>query len=331
MTSEATASDQQAAQPRDSVTAPSDAAAGKSVAAQPTPLWLRAGPGIFLLLWSLGFPIAKIGIVYADPLIFLALRYGLVLVVLAPLIIWLRPRLPARPVEWLHLAVVGFLIQTLYFGLCYTAFALGTSAGTVALVVSLQPVLVALLAPALVGETIGIKQWVGFALGLAGAVIVIVGRSRIEATSYVGVGCAVGGLLGISGATLYEKRFGVTQHPVTANAVQYAVGFITTLPIALIFGSMRIAWTGEFITVLGYLIIGNSLIAITLMLAMIRRGEASRVSALFYLVPPCAALVSWPLIGEKMPPLAWVGMAVAAIGVALANPRKKTARGRQEP
>jgi drug/metabolite transporter (DMT)-like permease len=45
----------------------------------------------------------------------------------------------------------------------------------------------------------------------------------------------------------------------------------------------------------------------------------SRVSALFFLVPPLAALIGWVLLGEAMPPLAWVGLALAAAGVALAS------------
>ncbi len=284
--------------------------------------WLvRLSPVLFLLLWSLGFPVAKIGTAHADPLLFLTMRYGLVLAVLAPLVLWLRPDWPSRAVEWLHIAVVGVLIQTVYFGLCYVAFALGTSAGTVALVVSLQPVLVALLAPALVGEVIGLKRWIGFALGFTGAVIVILGRSSVETTSVAGLVCALGALLGMTSATLYEKRFGRTQHPVAANVIQYAAGLVTTLPLALAFGTATVSWSPELVAALAYLVIGNSLVAITLLLAMIRRGEASRVSALFYLVPPTAALLAWVLLDEAMPPLAWAGMAVAAVGVAMVSPR----------
>ena len=74
---------------------------------------------------------------------------------------------------------------------------------------------------------------------------------------------------------------------------------------------------------LAYLVIGNSLIAVTLLLAMIRHGEAARVSALLFMVPPMAALIAWGLIGEAMPPAAWAGMGVAAAGVALATRRFK--------
>jgi drug/metabolite transporter (DMT)-like permease len=82
---------------------------------------------------------------------------------------------------------------------------------------------------------------------------------------------------------------------------------------------MRVFWTSPMIAALVYLAIGNSLVAVTLLLAMVRRGEASRVSSLFFLVPPTAAMIAWLLIGESMPPIAWSGMALAAAGVGIAN------------
>jgi drug/metabolite transporter (DMT)-like permease len=68
----------------------------------------------------------------------------------------------------------------------------------------------------------------------------------------------------------------------------------------------------------------------TLLLAMIRAGEASRVSALFFMVPPMAAVIAWVLLGEAMPPVAWAGMAIAAAGVLIAT-RNWPAGGRQRP
>lgn len=282
-----------------------------------TPLWLLLAPAIFLVLWSAGFAVAKVGLLYTDPITFLALRYAFVLAVLLPLVPIVRPSWPKRAADWLHLAVVGFLIQAVYFGLSYMGLGSGISAGAAALIVSLQPILVGLLAPRLAGERVGALGWIGLALGLAGAAVVIVARSAIEVTSVAGILFTVGGLVGMTAATLYEKRFGITQHPVTSNVVQYAVGLVAVLPVAWAIEDMQVEWTGEFVAALAYLVICNSLIAITLLLAMVRHGEASRVSALFFLVPPGAALIAWVTIGEAMPPVAWLGMGLAAIGVAL--------------
>lgn len=288
----------------------------------PRPIWLRAAPVIFLALWSAGFGVAKLGLEHAPPITLLALRYGILVLVLAPLAIALRVPLPRSARALADVAMVGFLIQVVYFALCYLAFKAGVSAGGVAIIVCLQPILVALAAPRLVGETVGPRAWAGLALGLAGAALVIFGRSSVAAESGAGVALAVGGLLGITGGTLWEKRFGVSHHPVMANLIQYAVGAVFTLPLALLTEDVTaVTWDFELIWVLVYLIVGNSLLAMSLLLAMIRVGEVARVSALFYLVPALSALFAWPLLGEAMPLLAWGGMALAGLGVALASRR----------
>lgn len=286
------------------------------------PLWLLLAPAIFLVLWSGGFSIAKLGIRHAEPLTFLALRYAVVLVVLAPFALIMKPAWPRRLAEWLNIAFVGFLIQGVYFGLCYLAFNLGAASGTVAIIVCLQPILVGLIAPHFAHEKVSALRWLGLVLGLAGAATVILARSAIEAESLLGILCCFGALLGIAGGTLWEKRFGSNHHPVVSNMVQYAAGLVTTLPLALMTETFTVDWSSlEFQAALAYLVIGNSLISMTLLLAMIRLGEVSRVSSLFYLVPPVSALMAWPILGEAMPPLAWLGMAIAAAGVAIASRR----------
>jgi len=295
--------------------------------AAPPPLWLKAAPFIFLLLWSGGFAFAKIGLEHTTPLTFLALRYWFALAVLLPVLAIMRPPLPQGFAEWAHLAFVGFLIQALYFGLSYFGFWLGVSAGALALIVSLQPILVGLLAPAVTREKVTILQWIGLILGLAGAAVVIVARAQVEVVSPLGIACAVGALFGMTLATLWEKRFGLHHHPVASNAVQYLVGFLAIAPLAFLLEGARVSWNLQFVIALAYLVIGNSLIAVSLLLAMIRYGQAARVSALLFLVPPMAALIAWALIGEKMPPVAWAGMGVAALGVLIAtrkpSPRRK--------
>ena len=115
--------------------------------------WLiLAAPVVFLLLWSAGFAIAKIGLQHAGPFTLLALRYSIAVLVLLPLLAILRPPLPKGRAAW-DIAVTGFLIQVVYFGLCYIAFKSGVSAGGVAIIVCLQPILVSLIAPRLVGES----------------------------------------------------------------------------------------------------------------------------------------------------------------------------------
>lgn len=280
---------------------------------------LFAAPLLFLGLWSGGYAVAKIAIVYAEPMTILAIRYALVVLGMGMLFAILRPPLPSTGRDWLHLSVVGLLLQAVYFGFSYLAFAEGVAAGTVALIMSLQPILVALIAPRFTTERVSAVAWTGLAMGLSGAVIVILARLEVAAPSLAGLFFALIGLTGMIGATLYEKRFGLSHHPVTANLIGFAVGFAGILPIALLTESQQINLTWEFAGAMAYLVIGNSIIATSLLLAMIRAGEVARVSALLFLVPPMASLIAWGLLGEVMPLAAWLGMGLAGAGVWLAT------------
>ncbi len=289
------------------------------------PAWLVFAPGVFLVMWSGGYVAAKFGLGYIEPMTFLALRFACVVALMAVLFVVLRPPLPKSPAQWMHLAIVGFLLQAVYFGMCYMAFTAGMSVGTLALILSLQPIIVGLVAPRWSGESVDWRRWVGLLLGLTGAVIVIVARSEIAVPSAIAFLCAALALFGITVGSLWEKRFGVAQHPVTANLVGFAAGFLGVAPFMLAFESMEIVWTWQLIASLVYLIVANSLIAIGLLLAMIRAGEVSKVSALFFLVPPLAASIAWLLLDEVMPPLAWVGMVVAGLGVFVATTKTRAA------
>ena len=283
------------------------------------PAWLVGAPVAFLCLWSGGYVVAKIAIDYAAPLTVLVVRYALVVAGMGALFLVFRPELPKTRADWAHVAIVGILIQTVYFGFCYLAFKDGVASGTVALLMSLQPILVALVAPSWTGERVGWQRWMGLVLGLAGAAIVISARWEVSAPSLAGfIFCAIA-LAGMTGGTLWEKRFGLSHHPITANLIGFAAGLLVILPFALALESQDIDWTWQFGAAMAYLVIGNSLIATSLLLAMIRVGKVASVSALLFLVPPGAALLAWLGLGEAMPPLAWAGMALAGAGVLIAT------------
>lgn len=265
---------------------------------------------------------AKIGLAHAGPLTFLALRYALVVAALLPALAFVRPKLPRGATVWRDLAIVGLLVQFGYFALNWGALAAGAGIGVAALVASLQPVLVALLAPLAGGARVGGRAWLGLALGLAGAAIVIASRSGLARPTGLGVALAVASVTCMAVGTLWEKRTaGAGVHPLAAASIQYAVGLLASLAAAALFETMRVQWTAEFAWALLYLVVANSLVAISLLLAMIRRGDAARVSTLFFLVPPTAALMDWLITGDRLPLAAWGGMAVAALGVLLATRR----------
>ena len=281
----------------------------------------RAAPFIFVILWAGGYSFAKLGLAHIEPLTMLALRYALALLVLLPFLLRRATRWPSGPRHWVAVVLTGFLIQCVYFGLAYLAMKRGMNAGTTAIIMSLQPVIVAALAPVLVGGRGGAVLWAGLVLGFLGAVLVILSGHALGPSPLPAVLLAVAALGGMTGATLFEKWHGMRTDPVTGGLIQYATGLVVLLPAAWLGETMRIDWQPALVVSLAYLVIANSLVSIGLYIALLQRGDATRLSALFYLVPPLAMIVAWALLGEPVTLLTLTGFALSAAGVHLVNRR----------
>jgi drug/metabolite transporter (DMT)-like permease len=222
-------------------------------------------------------------------------------------------------VEVRRFAVAGLLVHALYLGGVFVGISLGVEAGVSAMIVSLQPLCVAALAGFALRERVRPRQWAGLGLGLLGVVLILARKLGHGSGDAPGVlACAVA-LLGMTAGTLYQKRYCAGMDLRTGSVVQFVAAALATGLGALLFENTRIAWSGEFVFALLWLVLVMSLGAVSLLYVLIRRGAASRVSGLFFLVPPCTALIAWPLFGETLGPVALLGMALTAVGVALAT------------
>jgi drug/metabolite transporter (DMT)-like permease len=276
-------------------------------------------PALFVVLWSTGFIGAKLGLPHAGPLTFLALRYGLAAGLLVLVALVVRAPWPRRPAEIGHYAVAGLLVHGVYLGGVYVGISFGVEAGVSALIVGLQPLLTAALAGVVLGERVTARQWAGLGLGLLGVALVL-GRKLGEGPGdALGSLACVAALLGITAGTLYQKRHCAGMDLRTGNVVQFAAAGLVTALLALLFEDGHIVWTADFVFALLWLVFVLSLGAVSLLYVLIRRGAAAQVASLFFLVPPCTALMAWPLFGETLGPVALIGMVLTAAGVAMAS------------
>lgn len=279
---------------------------------------LALAPGLFVLLWSTGFIGAKLGLPYAEPLSFLLIRFACVIGLLGLLALVLRRPWPHRPTQWLHIAVAGALLHGGYLSGVFLAIHTGMAAGVVALIVGIQPLLTAFLSASMVGERVSGRQWMGLVLGFGGVTLVVWDKLGFGGLSGAGFAFSTLALVSITLGTLYQKRYCAELDLWSGSVIQFVAATLVLLPFALAFETMRVAWSGQFVFALGWLIFVLSLGAISLLHLLIRRGAATRVSALFYLVPPTTALLAFLIFGEKLGLAAVAGMAIAAAGVAIA-------------
>ena len=278
-------------------------------------------PWVFVLIWSTGFIVARFGMPHAPPMSFLALRYALSLVCFVAWIVVARVEWPRDATQWLHLAVVGVLMHAAYLGGVWSAVKAGVGAGTVALLVGLQPVLTAIWMSLSVSGSgharVSSRQWLGLLLGLVGLALVVwrkLGSGGELTASNLSLG--IFALVGITAGTLYQKRFLAACDVRSASAVQLLAAFVVTLPLALL-ETEPIVWHAHLMGALAWSVLVLTLGGSSLLYLLIQRGAATRVTSLMYLVPPCTALMAWALFGESFTALMLLGLLLTATGVAL--------------
>jgi drug/metabolite transporter (DMT)-like permease len=289
-----------------------------------SPLFLRSIPAIFTLLWSSGWIVAGYSALYADPLTFLLVRYGAACLVITTLALALRVPWPGTPRAIVDCIVTGILLNAVYLGGVWWAVRHGLPAGISGLIAGLQPILTALLAPALVGERISALRWAGIVCGFLGIALVLEPKLAGVAPAalwgvLVPVVVNVVGMFAVTFGSFYQKARIVTGDLRTITALQYAAASVVTLPFAWALEPMRIEWNLTMVLVLAWSVLALSIGGVGLYLFMLRRGEVSRVSTFLYLVPALVAVEAWLLFGETLTPLQLVGMAVTILGVALAS------------
>jgi drug/metabolite transporter (DMT)-like permease len=274
-------------------------------------------PAVFVLVWSTGFVVARYGMPHAPPLGFLTLRYALSVLAFGAWIAVSRPAWPVGRAQWWHLAVTGALIHAGYLGGVWAAVKAGIGAGTVALIVGLQPVLTAVwLSLAGSSHAISQRQWLGLAFGFGGLLLVVGHKLGVGEVTAFNFGLAVFALLSITIGTLYQKRFVAPCDVRTANAVQIGAALLVTAPLALLEGG---AWQmhPELVGAMAWSVLVLTLGGSSMLYLLIQRGAAAKVTSLLYLVPPCTAVLAWLLFGEALSGQVLAGIGVTAIGVAL--------------
>ena len=274
----------------------------------------RLAPYIFVLLWSTGFVGAKYGLPYADPFIFLSLRIFIAAAILFLVALILRApvAIGARAIR--NSMLIGFFLHACYLGGVFFAISEGLSASVAAVITSLQPVLVSLLAVRVLGEKLQKAQVAGLAIGLSGVILVLgpTLKSNVPVAGLLGIAVA---LIGSTTATLLQKKIGTGVPLLAGTAYQYLASGSVLALAALATGDVSIQWSPKFILAFIWLIAVLSVGAVLLLLLLLNSGSAASVSSLFYLVPPATAVEAYFLFGEKVNTQGLIGIAVTAIGV----------------
>lgn len=276
-------------------------------------------PWLFVVLWSTGFIVARYGTDDADPLAFISVRLAVAAVVLGAVAVATRaPRPDRSSIGWSMLA--GFGLHALYLGGVFVAVGRGMPSGVSALLAGLHPVVTTVAARALLSERVSRRQWVGIGLGVGGVGVVVVDRLGAGVSGGVDAVTLTASAVSIAGmcaGTLVQRRHGASAPLLWSTVWQYASSAAVVGLAAAVTG-WRFEVTTRSLLALAWAVVVLSIAAVLIMLWLLQRHAAVRVSSLFFLTPALSAFEGAVLFGERLPLAAVVGLAVALVGVALA-------------
>jgi drug/metabolite transporter (DMT)-like permease len=272
-------------------------------------------PILFLLMWSSGAVMVKVGLQYASVLSFLSARsiVSLACLIILYFVIKYRDRAkfiaPSKS-ELIKILSVGALLQVSYLSFYFLAIDSNTSPGIVTLILGFQP----LITPLLCGQRFTIRSFLLLIMGFIGLAISLFGSSEMDKIALLGVIFSVVALLSISIGTVLQAN--ISNHIVQNMLYQSLLSAPIFLVISMYCGG-NITWTLEFCISLVWMSMVVSVGALLLLMYMAKQDGASSVSVLFYAVPVLAYFFDYVIFKDGLSVITVFGMAIVAVSVIL--------------
>ena len=279
---------------------------------------IRLFPILFIVLWASAFVTSKAIVTDASPFAALSFRFGLVSVGFFLFCIFTNSKIILSLNDFFKASIIGICFHSLYLGGVFYAISENLSVGTTAIIVSLQPILTAILAGPFLKEEVTWKQWIGIMLGFIGTLLVV-GVDIGESIPLIGLIASLIGLIAITSGTLLQRKIGGNIPLATSNLYQAFSAFIFLLIFTILFEKSFINFSINFILSMSWQVIFVSFGAFTILQYLINTGTASRTATLFFLVPPVSVVMAWLFLNEKMTTIDISGLIIATLGVYIAT------------
>jgi drug/metabolite transporter (DMT)-like permease len=218
--------------------------------------------------------------------------------------------------------VAGLLMHGIQLSGSHYAQYLGLSAGVVALILSVQPLITALVAKRWMHERLVPRQWTGIALGLAGVALVVWHKIDVRVMTLGALVAITVSLAGVTAGTLYQRVFCPTVNLYSAACIQFAASLLMLTPLAFAFEGARVQWTWALFGSIAFLVILASIFAVNALHTLMRHGQATKVTSILYLTPVVAVVLEYLLFDVVPSALTLSGIVVTGLGVGLVTARR---------
>jgi drug/metabolite transporter (DMT)-like permease len=304
------------------VTSTTTSAPGTAPTTTP-PGWLPvAAVGVTLVFWASAFvAIRHLGHDFSPG----ALSLGRLLVGAVCLGAVALSRGVPRPTgrEWVSILAIGVL----WFGVYNVALNEGerrVDAGTAAMLIQISPVLIAFLAAAFLSERFTLYLGIGLALAFAGVGLISVSISDGGDRDVLGVVLCLVSAVVYSVSLILQKPLVARLPAIHVTWLACTVGAVVCLPfLGRLLDEAADAPASSILWVV-YLGVFPTAIAFTLYAFALSHMSASSLGVTTYLVPPITIVMGLVFLDEAPPAMAYVGGALALVGVAVARRKSRT-------
>lgn len=274
-----------------------------------------------VMLWSGNFVVGR---VLGDDVSAVGLnfwRWAIALVILLPLALpEMRRHRAAITESWLYLALLGVTGVAAFHVFVYKAVT-HTAATNALLVLSTAPAVIMLLSRLALGEAIRSRQWIGIAVSLAGAVVLI-SHGDLEALRALRLGRGELWMLAAvptwSVYVVLLKRRPAALPQRSTLTISTAFGLAWLAPAVMASpGSLVIDWSPVVAAGVAYISIGASVVAFLCWNQGVALVGPPRAGAYLHLMPLFGALLAFVLLGESLQAYHGVGAALVFTGIVL--------------
>ena len=278
---------------------------------------------VFVLLWSSAFAAGKFALQVSPPMLFLGLRFLLAGALMIGFAVVMGRYRPLGFQGWFRLAVLGVINQAGYQGLAWVA--MGTvSSALAAVMISINPIFIALLAVPMLGEKLSLRRVAGLALGISGVVIVLNSRITVSGEDIGGTLLLVVSLASMTVGSVLFKTWKVNAPLSVAIGGQFISAGVLMLAIGMVTEDWGdIVWGLQFTLVMAYIVVAVSICGVGIWFFLLTHGSASNASALHFLMPPFGMMFGWLLLDEHVVAGDMIGIIPIALGIWLATHKRK--------
>lgn len=261
------------------------------------------------LVWGLNLIAGKIGVDHVPPVLLAGLRFGVLVVVLAPFLRWHKDQMAL-------LIAVCLTMGALHFALIWAGLAAADNVAGMAVAIQLAVPFATILSILLLGESVAWRRWIGMVLAFAGVVIIAFDPQIIGQPLGLGLVTA-GAFVGALGVVGMKRLHGIGVMSMQAWLALVSTPILLAVSVMIEDGQLAavraaptIAWAALLFSSLGASLFGHGS-----MYYLIQRYDVSLLAPFNLLATVFAVVAAVWFLAE---PLTWrvvVGGAVTLAGV----------------